>query len=594
MRPRDWLLLTLVFLGIITSRLVRLDDMTMNRDEIWSVWQTLGTPQQIVQWTPYDWPPLYYLMLGAWRGVVGMVPAMLRALSALLFPVGAACIYRVMRRWRSAEAGLLASLAYGALGFSILLSLEVRGYALLLVLLPLALWLAVRYFDRPNWRRAVPLALALAAMFYTSLTSFGAFVILGIFTFIVYRWAVWRWWLPGVLAALLAAPEIVAKAQIAAARVEATQTLLLPSLPEALLRLFQDYTGLTWPLWIVLVVIALWLMLRQERRKRVQGIALLVWAAAVPVLLYLMNPLMGFFSARYAWWMLPGIALLIGWGLSFLSRSGQIASAMVLVVSLFFPLPTGSPYQIWDVLSPLGENFAWLRNNMQWGDVILHNPENDCGAPEEWDYYVRAYFPNGLRFVDWPRNQRRLWVLNPDDLRDELDRDLRKQYVPGRFVGPPGCLFRLFEAPPDVEGIPFENGLRFHGMDVMDGANPFSGPLVRHEGENVRLRLWWSADHAPDLDYSVSTYLARNEVVYDQVDGPPAAFYPPNAPSETSRWQTGTYYLEERELTLPFPSSGSYQIYLVVYFWENGIPVSAPGVDERGHLPLLTVRVRSY
>ncbi len=594
MRPRDWLLFTLIFLGIIISRLMRLDDMILNRDEIWSVWQTLGTPQQIIQWTPYDWTPLYYLTLGAWRGAVGMYPVILRAFSTLLFPIGAACVFRVMRRWRGIEAGLLASLAYGALGFSILLSLEVRGYALLLALLPLALWLTVRYFDCPAWRRALPLALVLAAMFYTSLTSFGAFLILGIFTLIVYRMAVWRWWLPGVLASLLAAPEIVAKAQIAGARVAATQTLTLPSLPEALLRLFQDYTGLTWPLWAFFLLIVIWQIIRRPTRQRAYAVALLVWAVAVPVLLYTLNPLTGFFSARYAWWVLPGIALLMGWGLSYLPRIGQVVSALAMSAALFFPLPSGSPYQIWDVLSPLNENFAWLRENMQWGDVVLNHTDHDCGAPEEWDYYLRTYFPNSLRFVDSPQTYRRLWVLNPDDLPDEMENNLRQQYLHGRFVGPPGCLFRLYEAPPDVQGIAFENGLRFHGADVLDGDNPVSGPLVRHEGETVRLRLWWSADRAPELDYSISTYLARNDTIYDQIDGPPEAFYPPDAPPETSRWQPGTYYVEERQLTLPYPAGGFYDLKLVVYFWEDGVPVSAPGVDERGHLPLLRIQVRSY
>jgi hypothetical protein len=593
-RSRFWIVITGLLLLVAASRLTRLTDLTMNRDEVWSVWQTFGTPTQIILWTPYDWPPLYYLALAAWRSVASMYPAALRAFSTLMFPLGAVFLFRVMRRWRGQQAGLLVILTYAALGFGIMLSLEVRGYALLLALLPLALWLTVRYFDRPSERRALPLALALAAMFYTSLTSFGAFVMLGVFTLIVYRRAVWRWWLPGLIAVVLAAPEALAKSQVATTRVQATQTLVLPPLLQALARLFEDYAGFTFPVWVVLFLVVAALIIRRESRQWALIAALLVWVIGMPVVLYILNPVLGFFSTRYAWWIMPGIAMLIAWGLSYLPRAGAAIAGLVLAGMLFFPLPAGSPYQIWDQLSPLGDNFHWLRDHIQWGDVVLENRRNTCGAFEEWDYYLRAYFPNGLRFVTSPAGYRRVWVLNPHEQPDETRLELSAAYVPGRFVGPPGCLFRLYEAPPDVAGIPFENGMRFHGVDVMDGARAASGPLVRREGETVRLRLWWSVDYPPLLDYSVSTYLGRGNRIYDALDGPPSPYHPEDAPAATSRWQPGLYYIEERELTFPYPAAGDFDIRMAVYFWVDAMPVPAPGTDDNNHLHLARVRIRSY
>jgi hypothetical protein len=588
-----WIIMTGLLLLIAASRITRLNDHIMNRDEIWSVWQTFGTPEQIILWTPYDWPPLYYLTLGAWRSFAGILPLALRALSALMFPLGAAFMYRVMRRWQGRQVGMIAALAYSALGFSIQLSMEVRGYALLLALMPLALWLMLRYFDHPGWKRALPLALALTAMFYTSLTSIGAFAIFGLLSLIVYGRAIWRWWLPGIIAAGLAAPEIISKAQYATSRTAATQTLTVPPLPQALLQLFQDYTGFTFAVWAVLLVAAIVFGLYRGRQQK-HIVALLVWVLAIPVALYILNPVLGFFSARYAWVILPGIALLIGWGSAYLPRIGRALTGLTLAVMLFVPLPRDGQYQIWDVLSPLGENFVWLRENMQWGDVILDNPRHQCGAPEEWDYYLRAYFPNGVRFTNTPVGQRRLWVLNPSELPDEVREDLNDHYLRGRFVGPPGCLFRLYEAPPDRQGLLFENGMRFHGADVLREGNLATGPLVWHEGETVRLRIWWSVDHQPELDYSVGTSLGRGHNVYDQLDGPPQVLGSTNAPPETSRWLPGLYYVEERELQLPFPASGVYTIDMVVYFWADAKPIAAPGVDENGHLPLLRVEVRSY
>ena len=591
---RFWSVITALFLVIAASRLLRLDGMTLNRDEVWSVWQTFGSPAQILQWTPYDWPPLYYLTLGAWRGLTSAYPVPLRMFSALVFPLGVAFLFRVMRRLRGFQAAVMTSLAYSALGFGILLSVEVRGYALLMALLPMALWLTVRYFDHPGWRRALWLALALAAMFYTSFTSAGAFMVLGLFTLLVYRWRVWRWWLPGALAGVLILPLVAAKAQLAVDRVEATQTLTPPPLPQALLRLFQDYTGYSFVLWVVLFVVATVLIVLFVRRHRVYPVAFFVWAVGMPLAMYVLNPVLGFFSPRYAWWIMPGIALWVGWGLAALPRSGTAAAVLMLTGMLFYPLPQVGQYQIWQNLSPLNENFAWLRDHMQWGDVILYDPGNRCGATEEWDYYRRTYFPNGLQFVDAPGDFRRVWVLNHSRQPETLQTILDTRYIPGRFVGPPGCVFRLYEAPPDIEGVLFENGMRFHGFDLMEGEQPVLNPVARHEAESVRLRLWWSAERQLDLDYSVSTYLKRESQIIDQVDGPPNAYFPPDAPAETSRWTPGQLYVEERELHLPYPSSGSYALFMAVYFWDDPLPVAAPGVNDDGHLRLWSVPVRSY
>ena len=39
-----------------------------------------------------------------------------------------------------------------------------------------------------------------------------------------------------------------------------------------------------------------------------------------------------------------------------------------------------------------------------------------------------------------------------------------------------------------------------HGAEVIVDGLPWSGPLVRHEGEAIKLRLWWSADRQIERD----------------------------------------------------------------------------------------------
>ncbi|MBI5671259.1 MAG: hypothetical protein HZC41_24950 [Chloroflexi bacterium] len=575
--------MTWILLLIFASRAVRLDEMQMHQDEIWSVWQTFGTPAQIVRWTPYDWPPLYYLTLGVWRGLTNPHPVILRYSSALMFLFGTACLYRVARRLADVPAAALACLGYAALGYTTLLSMEVRGYALLLGLMPLAFWLTLRYFDRPHWQRAIPLGFTLVALFYTSVSSIGAFFILGVYTLIVYGRSVWRWWLPGLLAALLALPEIVNKVQYVD-RTAATSQLVLPPLPQAVYNLFVDGSGNPFPVWALLLVTAIVALVITRRLKHPPVVALLLWVLAVPVLLYVVNPVLGFFSPRYAWWIMIGIALLAGIGLARLPRPLPLITGGILAVLAFVPLPLDR-YISFNV-SELGRNFTWLQEHLLPGDVLFADPSNSCGRPEEWDYYTRVFFPNGLAFVDDPAGYRRVWYVLFDGLQNPR---LQDKVAEGRFM-------ERFVGPPDANGVRFENGMRFHGVDILDNDHPWTGPLVRREGESVRLRLWWSVDAPPELDYSVGVYILRwDGVLIASSDSAPVTVLPADAPPETSRWQPGRLYVEERELTLPFPTPrATYTMKLAVYFWQDGKRLRAPGVDDEGLLPLHRLAVMSY
>ena len=80
-----------------------------------------------------------------------------------------------------------------------------------------------------------------------------------------------------------------------------------------------------------------------------------------------------------------------------------------------------------------------------------------------------------------------------------------------------------------------------------------------------------------------------------ELNGTPQVFYPARAPQETSRWKPGQFYIEERDLTLPYPTAKStVGIYMVVYFWGDGKRVSAPGVDADNALLLSALRIMSY
>src|SRR5262245_61754150 len=101
------LFLAVLFLALAASRIITLHGMELNTDEVWSIWQSLGTPEQVIRWTPYDWPPLYYLVLGAWKEIVGIQPITYQFFSTLMYVLSIALLYRVIRRLRDERSALM-------------------------------------------------------------------------------------------------------------------------------------------------------------------------------------------------------------------------------------------------------------------------------------------------------------------------------------------------------------------------------------------------------------------------------------------------------------------------------------------------------
>ncbi len=519
------------------------------------------------------------MALAGWRQLTGLNPVVLRWLSVLAFVIGAAALYRVGRRLGG--SGILAMTAYAAFGFLIFLSTELRGYALLLALFPLAIWLALRYFDRPTLRRALLLGIIIAAMIYISMTSIPALGALALFTLIVYRRAVWRWILPGGIALLLALPELIQKASIVVSRVQATLGIALKPFLDALANMYGQWSGNAVPIWLALSLLAA-LLLIVRRKRRSLALALVVWSL-LPVALYLTNGTFGFFNVRYAWWVMTGIALLLGVGLARLPIAGRAVAAVFFGGLMLLPIPLRT-YQIFQ--APLGADFDWLSQHLQPGDVLLVDPKCACGDPEVFDYYTQVYFPRGLTFITAPGDQRRIWyVTGASGATPDLLAAVTQGRVASIFVGPPTGLFRLYEAPPNPAGILFDNGMRFEGIEVLDKP----GVMVYHEDEPIHVRLWWSADTPPPLDYSVGVFVIDDSgSVIAQNDAPPGDL-------PTSQWQPGQLYVEERTLRLPYPlPRAHYRLVLAVYWYGDGVRLRAPGVDASGWLPLVDFTVAAW
>lgn len=603
---------TALILLLAASRILRLGELQMHSDEVWSIWQTFGTPAQILAWTPFDWPPAYFLLLGTWKGLVGIHPIALRLLSVSLFLLGSAALFRFFYRVRGLKAAVLVVLAFAALGFTIRISTEVRGYMLMYALYLFALWFTERYFSRPTFWRGLVLALCMVGMFYAYLPGVLGYLMLGMYTLVVYPRRIWRWWLPGLIAGLLALPLVGLRITQARDRVGLFRGLdnFFASISDYFTR-FTVYQSPNYPLeiWLLLVIAAtLVIVIFWRRANQRRTWAFFAWAFLMPVLMWLADPITDLFFQHYSMALMLSIGVWVGWGLAYLRRWAFAAALVVLVGLNVYPFTTQYVLQFYE---PFDDNMKWLSQHIHEGDVLLIDPLclEACEVYDDmkWDYYTQLYFPNGgLRFVDQPGNHRRIWyITNELNTDPAMKAAVGQSRIAGEFVGPAGFFWRLYEAPPDTQGIRFTNGMRFHGADMIerDHAGYETGPLfIRREGETITLRLWWSVDEPIERDYSVGVYvLDEQDMVIAQVDSPPQVIdpiypYTNTAPPETSQWQPGQFYIEERQISLPYPLvSGRYPIVLALYDWQTPEErVRAPGVDESGLLPLKTLTISSW
>jgi hypothetical protein len=594
-------LLVGILLVIFASRVARLPTLNMEKDEAWSTWITLGSVQQTLDWVGYDWPAGFFLQLHAWRALTGITPFGLRILIVLTMLVGAALVFRLGRRLFGLQAGLLAMLAFSAFGYTLFISTIVRGYMLNLALFVLALILAMRYFERPHWRRALWVALIFAAMIYVHTTAVFAIGMVGLVTLIAHpnlRTWVARWILPGVITAVLCAPELINRLYVYGVKRDIVDRFF-PYVPpgERLANHYLDYFGQQPALWAALFLIATLLVLERFRIQR-RVVVLVVWML-MPVALMPVTANIDAFNPRHLAWVMVAFALWIGWGLAQLPRAAKIGVAVVLMLLMFDYIPLNERYETVPRI-PFVTSFSTLRGEWRNGDAILR--DLDCqGCPpidaEEWDYFTRAYFPNGLTYIDAAQAELlaahpRVWYVAFKGNEDATILEaIGANRALSREFGEESFYWRLYEAPPDEAGILFENGMRFHGAEILNDANL---SLVWREGDTVRLRLWWSADAPIELDYSVGAYSWSDESggVMSQVDGPPMLL---NGPPETSRWQPGALYIEERELKLPYPlATGTYDIRLAVYQWWDGVRIAAPGTDGNTMIRLDSVWVKAW
>src|SRR5262249_40542856 len=148
-----------------------------------------------------------------------------------------------------------AALTFTTMGYSVFAGVDVRGYGLLLFLLPLNLWLIVRWIAKPDWQRSIAVTIALTLILYVSFSSLILVPFLTLFILLA-RPKIFFYWIGIVLTALILGlpilPQFVQNNVLGRLN---TLPLPMPEFFGAISGIFSSFGGATW--FLVLVTAAL-------------------------------------------------------------------------------------------------------------------------------------------------------------------------------------------------------------------------------------------------------------------------------------------------------------------------------------------------
>ncbi len=559
-------------------RLSRAEDLAMWQDEIWAMWYTFGSVGQTIAWTPPEWPPLYFVILRIWTGLVSHNDVTARFLSGLMGILGVAFIYRAALSRFSRSAGVMAALALAVSPYAIYFSTEPRGYALLFMLGGAIAWLHFRWLDRPTLKRSIPYWLAQTAFIYTSYTAGLALPFLGLHVLVSAPKRLLKWLAVEIAVGIAFLPWLPRFTSILTRRSANLGIAANSSWEMTLPQFFERLTGHQEMLYGLLAsasIVGL-VSLARERNARTYASLPALWGVGAIALVYLAGPRLNLFNTRYIIFAIPALVLLFGIGLGGLPKRWQYIAGAVLALTAVLPFhpfdfrPRYSDFKpIRDLVRAMGEMF-------EPGDVLVVDPLCGCGTPKEWWYFEHIYFPGGEipRAEDGHEAGRRVWYLVDQRRIDpDVEASVTEGRIPMRYWGPWYSIVTLYAAPPLSPGIRFGDSIRFMGHEMLS-------PTVLHPGDEVRVRLWWSADDPPEREYSVGLYIfaARDGRLLAQNDGPPRVMsgiglsgQEEAGPEHMTLWEPGAIYYEERTVQLPWQiGNAELELRLAVYRWEDG------------------------
>ncbi|HLY25144.1 MAG TPA: glycosyltransferase family 39 protein [Aggregatilineales bacterium] len=557
-------------------------------------------------------PPLYFLTLSAWWTLAGDSRIALRFLGIASGLLGIAVVYRIGLDWFGQRAALYAALLLSVLRVAIYYSQEIRHYGWLMLAVSLMTLFFLRYLRRPRPGMLVLYCLSITFMFYSlyiGVLVLGVQVVIGLF---VWRGS-WR-----SKAALLAAWGAAIVLYIPWLLVISRQLGILSggidgfptswtTLITLLGILFGAQFGLTVALYLLGVLHFVEPRATGVRMARLAHLTIALSGGGLFAFMFFANMGFGMLSARTMVYLTPMLVLISGYGLSLIQGRAQIVLTLVLAVA---SLSTT------EIIQPrLDSNLAAQALAAEYtpGDlVILENGWDDNAVR----YEVMVALPNGeqadiIRTLPWVNNRdqdqpvlphvedaikahRRVWVVNwyqPSQVMPYLSKggDGFAQVMSRET--PIGDQYKSLYTDQKMRVVLFERPDVARAPQVFGDLLALRDSLVPPEAvpsSALHVDLWWSAQKALPLDYSVGVFLQDSTgLIREQNDEPPGGTGSP----PTSQWQPQTLHFDRHTLSIPGDlPAGDYRIGVHAYWYGDNKALPIAGQD---YLIIGTVTVKS-
>ncbi len=596
-RPLRWtnLLPLAIILLNFALRIYRLDNQSFAFDEGWTSYAIHHTwPEIRGVLAPDNHPPLYYVLVKAFADMSGYGDFSVRFLSVLCGTALIASLYVGASRLGGRSAGLSAALCAACWPSFIYYSQEARMYSLLMVLAVLSLYSLLRILDAPtpSWWWVAYILLTCGAL-YTH--YFAALMLLP-------HNLIWLWQtgvdalknrpragtpvLNGRAKGASPAARFLGQARQWVLAQAAILLLYLPWLPTAIhqarigqgtwwrvplpppviirdiwrffilgprrpsgLPVFGSLTG-----GIALALIAA-VILGWRQNGKAWSFALLTWILPIAQIVWL-GSVLSIYTDRYALVALPGLAVLVGMGISACLRTpvqrwawvGRLAAGSLLLASVAGPLPQLSAYyhnpRYWR------EDFRraaqYLMDQSKPGDTVIL-----LGSSQP----IMQYYQGQAAVLRFPQQG--------DSVQSEQEViTLLRQYVnPGHSVrvamyswatvDPQGLVEGQLRTRCEFRGEHWQTEMGESPIRVLNFAQCSAdfGPEPREtlgavwdnqvslsafhlpswvSGQRVYVVLWWRTLRRPDQNYSVFVHLldSKGEMVAQFDKLPLSDFYP--------------------------------------------------------------------
>ncbi len=528
-------------------------------------------------------PPLWFSLFWLWRHLVGDSEFAGRMLSLLFSLITLALTYRIGCDWfGKPRYGWFAVAILAVNAYFIDYALEIRPYALTMLLAALSMWVFARWLRRSTWHLAISYAVITAVMFYVH--YFLAFLVLvQAMIFLLRRpsrrqlvqgvaaaalaFVLWLPWLPSFLNQVSVLRGLAQEAGEVYGLGVGTPATTKPTDLGSLQTLIDTATnGL--PLLYGLLLLAGAATLWRSQRYRLA----LAWALGVPAVALALNTIAAVYTPRYVVYLVVGLALALAAAFAGVRRglirnAALIAFVIVNLIALPGSLPERVPYR--DIFGALPAHP---------GDVVYFADTVEQFLSWQADAYLSPTFTRVENHnLDAAAKARRVWFLTAnwfdDDVRaqfEALEPTHPVQQVIGQCPPKGWCYYaQLLEAPPLATPERFGADMDFWGADI-DAVTL----------DQITTRLWWRVTQAPPLDYSISLRLvdAAGGIVTQQ-DGPIIHYGVDTV--QTSQLEPGKIYVDFRTVEFsPNIAPGKYRLELVVYQAWDGQRLALPDGSE--------------